>query len=122
MIFRLIDTISCYFLLLPAHNEPRRTNVWSEPHFGQCAAAGQPGRFTNHRLGFVQPRRKEKHTMRKFIIRSLFAAAVSAVASTVAACGGNTSSPASTVTITQTQPASSAPAWATRAPSLKTSV
>lgn len=60
--------------------------------------------------------------MKKFIVGGLFAAAVSMVASTVAACGGNTSSPASTVTITQTQPASSAPAWATRAPSLKTSV
>jgi hypothetical protein len=58
--------------------------------------------------------------MKKFIIGSLFAVTV---ASTVAACGGGTtSSPASTVTITQTQPASSAPAWATSAPSVSTIV
>lgn len=40
----------------------------------------------------------------------------------VAACGSNTSTPASTVTITQTQPAVTAPAWASSAPSYYPSV
>jgi hypothetical protein len=45
-----------------------------------------------------------------------FAAAASTVALMVSGCGGNTSTRASTVTVTQSQPAFSTPAWSTSVP------